>query len=197
VDYCSSSALIVRREVWDAVGGMDETLFPAGYGDVSLALRVRAAGWEVRCEPSAAVAHQAGGSLPASYRAWLHERNRERFASTWAAMLAEQEQPGPDATARALRRAAGRPLRPQVVTPEARPPSTETAEQRAWRFARLELTLQRTYIARQDAALQTAREETFQISETLHDELRRVHARAATEIALRDDELRKARGESP
>jgi hypothetical protein len=196
VDYCSSSALLVRREAWDAVGGMDESLFPAGYGDVALALRVRSAGWDVRCEPTATVEHAAGGSLPAGYRAWLHARNRERFAATWAAELAEQEPPGPDGVGRALERAARRPRRPRPTALEKRQPCTETVEQRAWRFARLELALQRMYIAAQDAALQAAREETVRVSEALHDELRQVHARAAAEIALRDDELRKVFGDS-
>ena len=195
VDYCSSCALIVRREAWDAVGGMDEALFPAGYGDVALALRLRSAGWDVRCEPAAAVEHAAGGSLPGNYRAWLHARNRERFIATWGPVLAEQEPPGPDAVARALARAARRPLRSRMATPEPQPPRVESDEQRALRFARLELALQRAYITSHDAALQDAREETMRVSETLHAELRRVHARAAAEIAARDNELRKARGE--
>jgi GT2 family glycosyltransferase len=202
VDFCSSSALLVRTAAWHAVGGMDDELFPAGYGDADLAMRVERAGWDVRCEPAARVVHDGGGSLPAGYKAWLHARNRERFVRTWAVELREHEEPG-DGGAElielGLRRAAARSERVRAAGPPAspgravlqRPAGTDDID-RFLRFARLELALQRDYIGEQDELLRAAREETSRVSERLHGELRRAHTDAAREIALRDADRARA-----
>ncbi len=61
VDFVLGAAMMVRREVLDAVGGFDE-----GYWlyceEMDWARRVRAAGWEIRVEPRARVVHHEGRS---------------------------------------------------------------------------------------------------------------------------------------
>ena len=77
VAYVPSAALLVRRE---AVGpGFDEDMHVAE--DVDLVLRLHAAGWRLRYEPSARVAHDHRTSL----RAWWL---RKAFYGTGAAPLA-------------------------------------------------------------------------------------------------------------
>lgn len=44
VDYCGTSSLLVRAEVWDAIGGLDERLYPVYYVDVDLAMAIRQLG---------------------------------------------------------------------------------------------------------------------------------------------------------
>ena len=77
VSYVPSAALLVRR---NALGdGFDETMRVAE--DVDLGWRLAAAGWRVRYEPRAAVAHEH----PTSTREWLRRRE---FYGTGAALLA-------------------------------------------------------------------------------------------------------------
>ena len=77
VAYVPSAALLVRR---DAVGaGFDEDMHVAE--DVDLVLRLHAAGWRLRYEPAARVAHDHRTSL----RAWWL---RKAFYGTGAAPLA-------------------------------------------------------------------------------------------------------------
>jgi GT2 family glycosyltransferase len=42
VDYASACSLLVRRNTWEAVGGLDEGYYPAYYEDVDLCLAIRA-----------------------------------------------------------------------------------------------------------------------------------------------------------
>lgn len=56
VDWNSSAALMVRREVLDAVGAMDGRYF-VYWVDADWCYRMRQAGWEVFCVPEARVVH--------------------------------------------------------------------------------------------------------------------------------------------
>lgn len=73
VDYvedCPTLNLAFRRDVFDAVGGFDESF---AYGsDIDFAWRVRAAGHRIRFEPDAAVAHDWGGSRRQLRRAFRY-----------------------------------------------------------------------------------------------------------------------------
>ncbi|MGY1986303.1 mycofactocin biosynthesis glycosyltransferase MftF [Blastococcus sp. SYSU DS0669] len=77
VSYLPSAALLVRRAALGA--GFDEALRVAE--DVDLVWRLAAAGWRVRYEPAAAVAHEH----PARTAEWLRRR---AFYGTGAALLA-------------------------------------------------------------------------------------------------------------
>ncbi|SEP00315.1 mycofactocin biosynthesis glycosyltransferase MftF [Trujillonella endophytica] len=79
VSYVPSAALLARRE---ALGdGFDESMRVAE--DVDLVWRLLAAGWRVRYEPAAEVAHEH----PASVGSWLRRR---AFYGTGAALLAQR-----------------------------------------------------------------------------------------------------------
>ena len=79
VSYVPSAALLARRA---ALGdGFDETMRVAE--DVDLVWRLVAAGWRVRYEPAAAVAHEH----PVGTTAWLRRR---AFYGTGAALLADR-----------------------------------------------------------------------------------------------------------
>ena len=53
----TAACIVVRREVWDQVGGLDETNLPVAFNDVDFCLRLRAAGWEVVWTPYAELLH--------------------------------------------------------------------------------------------------------------------------------------------
>ena len=93
VSYVPSAALLGRRE---ALGdGFDETMPVAE--DVDLVWRLAGAGWRVRYEPAAAVAHDH----PSRVGVWLRRR---AFYGTGAALLAARH---------------GSAVAPVVLTPEA------------------------------------------------------------------------------
>ncbi|MFL5844056.1 MAG: glycosyltransferase family 2 protein [Solirubrobacteraceae bacterium] len=143
-DYCGSNAVVVRRAAWEAIGGLEEALFPAGYVDVDLAFSARRAGWEVWFEPRAAVVHEGGhGTLAPGFRAWVAARNRAVFTEKWAAALEAFEPADPgdiDGTiARAVERARQRRPDPGPLPSAAAPRPSEVAllhayvgEQDAW-----------------------------------------------------------------
>ena len=61
VDEVSGAAMLIRREVIDQLGGLDEG-FAWGYEDVDYCLRARRAGWRVHYVPDARVIHHWGGT---------------------------------------------------------------------------------------------------------------------------------------
>lgn len=80
-DWLSGAAMMLRREALDAVGGWDERFFMF-MEDVDLCVRLRAAGWRVRYEPTALVVHLEGVSRRSHpYRTILeHHRSALRYA---------------------------------------------------------------------------------------------------------------------
>src|SRR5688572_14284072 len=83
VDYTGSCALLVRAETWDAVGGLDDRLYPAYYIDIDLALSIRRLGQVVFYEPEAHVVHHKGASTSARFKAFVGGRNAKLFRAKW------------------------------------------------------------------------------------------------------------------
>jgi GT2 family glycosyltransferase/glycosyltransferase involved in cell wall biosynthesis len=95
VDYCSGSALMVRRDLFERVGGFDPRFAPAYYEDTDLCFSLRELGYRVLYEPRAVVVHLEGGShgtddgpgpLPEG-KARQHV-NRHLFVDKWSHALA-------------------------------------------------------------------------------------------------------------
>lgn len=61
VDQPMTSALLVRREAWEQVGGMDETM-PIFFNDVDFCWRLKRAGWKICFLPDAVFVHHHGAS---------------------------------------------------------------------------------------------------------------------------------------
>ncbi len=84
VEQPAAACLMVRRETFEALGGMDEGFYPAWFEDVDFCRRLRAAGWQVFLVPEAVVRHRGGvakrdlGSR-AFALAWY--RNLERYVA--------------------------------------------------------------------------------------------------------------------
>ena len=57
VGAVTAACMMVRREAYEAVGGMDEARLPVAFNDVDLCLRVREAGWRVLYAPHATLHH--------------------------------------------------------------------------------------------------------------------------------------------
>jgi hypothetical protein len=90
VDYCSGACLLVRREILDALGGLDTRYVPAYYEDVDLAFAARQLGYRVVYEPRAVVCHVEGGTSGVDPHAGVkrhQELNREVFRLKWEPAL--------------------------------------------------------------------------------------------------------------
>lgn len=83
-----SSSLLVRADVFDAIGGLDERYYPAFFGDLDLAMGIWAAGFSVLLVPESRARHRRGSSTSRRYRYFLYDRNHQHFSAKWAAELA-------------------------------------------------------------------------------------------------------------
>lgn len=68
VDWVAGTCLLVRREVWERIGLLDEAFFMY-FEDVDWCRRMRRAGWEVWYDPRVEVVHLGGQSLKRNPRA--------------------------------------------------------------------------------------------------------------------------------
>jgi hypothetical protein len=97
VDYCSGAVLLVRKELFERIGGFDRRFAPAYWEDTDLCFAVRKAGYRVFYQPSAVVVHfegvTAGTSVTSGMKRY-QELNKEKFAKKWHAELAQQCTPG-------------------------------------------------------------------------------------------------------
>ncbi len=94
-DYISGASIMIRKELWDEIGGFDERFVPAYYEDVDLAFQVRERGYKVVYQPESEVVHfegvTEGGTQEEDERKKKQiERNREKFAAKWGKILREQ-----------------------------------------------------------------------------------------------------------
>ena len=83
VEQPAACALLLRRDVFEAVGGMDEGFWPAWFEDVDLARRLREQGDQVLYWPDATFRHGLGASVPRlGYGPFLlaYYRNLDRYA---------------------------------------------------------------------------------------------------------------------
>lgn len=89
VDYCSGAFLMVRRDLFERLGGLDTAYAPAYFEETDLCMRIREAGFRVGYEPDARIVHYEYGSATSSDEAIdFYTRNRERFVARHATALA-------------------------------------------------------------------------------------------------------------
>lgn len=122
-DYVSGAALMIRREVFQRIGGFDMRYAPAYYEDTDLAFAVRRLGLRVYYEPASTVIHCEGISAGTdtdtdSGMKRFQGINQAKFTEKWQAELAHQPPPGTPLD-RAIRwRRRGRVLVVDAVTPD-------------------------------------------------------------------------------
>lgn len=102
VDYCSAAALLVRRDLFEAIGGFDMRYAPGYYEDTDLCFHLRKEGYEVVYEPGAVVVHIEGSSFGSDlspvtmgrHRKTSQEVNRHVFVAKWRTTLLHHYPPG-------------------------------------------------------------------------------------------------------
>ncbi len=106
VDYCSGACLLVRKEIFDVLGGLDRRYSPAYYEDTDLAFAARKLGYRVVYQPEAVVVHAEGSSNGTDERSGVkryQKVSREAFRLKWQTELLTQHESDP-----ALERIASR-----------------------------------------------------------------------------------------
>jgi GT2 family glycosyltransferase len=63
VGMVTGCLLMIRRDLWDRLGGFDERYIPAWFEDVDLCRRIQAGGGRIFFEPDARFIHHGGSSL--------------------------------------------------------------------------------------------------------------------------------------
>ncbi len=96
VDYIGTCSSLVRSTTWNAIGGMDEEIYPAYYVDTDFCMRIRRLGQTVMCDPRSRLKHHQGASTNKKFRYFINQRNQTYFVKKWAAELAGQEPHAPD-----------------------------------------------------------------------------------------------------
>lgn len=87
VGAVTAACLLIRKDAWDAVRGMDETL-AVGFGDVDLCLRVLQQGWRIVQCPQAVLVHHESISRGKSATD-PHPEDSALFTSRWASFIAQ------------------------------------------------------------------------------------------------------------
>ncbi len=82
----TAACLIIRREVYDAVGGLDEVAFKVSYNDVDLCLKVREAGYLCVWTPYSVLLHEGSVSQKSGVETLAQEQKLKRFRAEQGAM---------------------------------------------------------------------------------------------------------------
>ena len=89
-DYISGAAIMIRRRLWEEIGGFDERFVPAYYEDTDLAFEVRKHGYKVLYQPLSQVVHFEGVSNGTNVQAGLkhyQQVNFRKFYDKWKDVL--------------------------------------------------------------------------------------------------------------
>jgi GT2 family glycosyltransferase len=93
ITYGSAACMLIRRSVFQALGGFDPVYGTAYYEDVDLAFRLATLGLRVVIEPAVRVVHAQGASSPTlADAADRRDANQSRFRARWEPMLAHRPQ---------------------------------------------------------------------------------------------------------
>ena len=90
VDYISGAAIMLKKDLWQELGGFDERFTPAYYEDADLAFQVRQKGLKVVYQPKSKVIHFEGksnGTDLTSGQKQYQVVNKQKFYDKWKDVL--------------------------------------------------------------------------------------------------------------
>jgi GT2 family glycosyltransferase/glycosyltransferase involved in cell wall biosynthesis len=82
----TGACLLLRKGLYEQLGGLDEKAFKVSYNDIDLCLRVRAAGLRVVFTPNALLLHEGSASQKGQVEQKPDEAKQKRFAAEREAM---------------------------------------------------------------------------------------------------------------
>lgn len=92
-DYISGAAIMIRKSLWEEIGGFDERFVPAYYEDTDLAFEVRKHGYKVMYQPLSVVVHFEGvsnGTDTSSGQKAYQVANAKKFFEKWKDVLEKE-----------------------------------------------------------------------------------------------------------
>ena len=110
-DYISGAAVMIRRSLWEEIGGFDERFAPAYYEDSDLAFEVRRHGYKVVYQPLSVVVHFEGVSNGTDLTAGQKKYqavNQQKFYDKWKDVLEAEHFPNGENVFLAKDRSRGR-----------------------------------------------------------------------------------------
>jgi len=96
VDYCSGASLMVKRELFEKIGGFDEQFKPGYCEDTDLCFSLRTLGYKVMFQPMSVVVHFEGVTCGTDVSRGIkryQEINRQKFVQKWGAVLQQYHYP--------------------------------------------------------------------------------------------------------
>ena len=89
----TAAVLLVRRDVWNEVGGLDEINLPVAFSDTELCVKATQAGWNIVWTPAAQFVHHESVSrgiddVAVGPRAIQFQREIRHFSTKWLNVLA-------------------------------------------------------------------------------------------------------------
>src|SRR4029079_12764910 len=90
VDFCSGASLLIKKELFDSLGGFDTRFAPAYYEDVDLCFGARSAGYRVIFQPASRIVHfegaTAGRDVSSGFKQY-QKVNESKFYDKWKSVL--------------------------------------------------------------------------------------------------------------
>jgi len=93
VDYISGASIMIRKDLWEKIGGFDIRYKPAYFEDSDLAFEVRKHGYKVMFQPKSVVVHFEGVSHGTDVSSGIKNyqiKNREKFINKWKYVLEKE-----------------------------------------------------------------------------------------------------------
>jgi O-antigen biosynthesis protein len=96
VDYISGASIMIKKDLWDDIGGFDVRYIPAYYEDSDLCFEVRKRGLKVVYQPESVIIHYEGVSngtdIVSGVKAY-QVANAKKFYEKWKSVLKQENLP--------------------------------------------------------------------------------------------------------
>ena len=95
-DYISGAAIMIKKKLWNKIGGFDQDFAPAYYEDTDLAFEVRKHGYKVMYQPLSMVVHFEGvsnGTDIENGQKQYQQVNCQKFYDKWKHILESEHEP--------------------------------------------------------------------------------------------------------
>ena len=97
VDYISGVSILIRKSIWDKIGGFDKRYIPAFYGDIDFAFELRKNGYKVMYQPKSVVEYDEKVSKRNNLSSGIKKYqiiNKKKFVEKWKNDLKYQKEKG-------------------------------------------------------------------------------------------------------
>ena len=112
-DYISGASIMIRKDLWDRVGGFDVRYVPAYYEDADFCFEVRKCGYRVLYQPESVIVHYEGVSNGTDLGCGIKSyqvANIKKFFEKWKDVLKREHYPNAVNVFRARERSRSRPV---------------------------------------------------------------------------------------